>query len=208
MKRICIIGIGLFLYGGCLGQIAFIEKVSKGKKAHLAIGVKTGDSTEWYFANCFFKPVTLLADTVKIRLIRKLLEFTSDTTMSNNQIYNLSGRYEMVKREPESKLYSLQIEALILINYIAFSSKSFYYSPFPLLYNKKTETEICCNGKELILVIKIYKEWFRRLERNGFIDYCYPLADNQYEWFGSKFVQQKFNTYPEWDKNFDCKELK
>lgn len=208
MKRICIIGIALFLYGVCLGQTAFVEKVSKGKKAHLAIGVKTGDRTEWYFADCFFKPVTLLADTVKIRLIKRLLEFTSDTTMSDNPIYNLSGRYEIVKREPESKQYSLQINALILINYIAFSSNGFYYSPYPLLYNKKTETEICCNGKELILVIEIYNEWFRHLERNGFIDYCYPLADNQYEWFGSKFVQQRFNSYPQWDKNFDCKELK
>ncbi|MBL7737425.1 MAG: hypothetical protein JNL51_18345 [Chitinophagaceae bacterium] len=189
------------------GQDVFIKKVINEDKAHLVIGMKNGDSTDWYFTGCSFKSITLLPDTIKMRLIGELLDYTSDTIMCNNSIYNLSGRYTVIREQPLSRQYNLQVDALVLINYIALSSKAFYYSPYPLLYDKETGKEICCNNEGLITVIAIYKKWYLELKQKGFNDYCYPLCDKRYEWFASKFKQQKFKDYPQWNNFFDCKEI-
>ncbi len=189
------------------GQDVFVKKVINEDKAHLVIGMKNGDSTDWYFAGCSFKSIALLPDTTKMRLIGELFDYTSDTIMCNNTIYNLSGRYAVIRKQPLSRQYNLQVDALVLINYIALSSKAFYYSPYPLLYDKETGTEICCNSEGLNTVIAIYKNWYLELKQKGFNDYCYPLCDKRYEWFAGKFKQQKFKGYPQWDKFFDCKEI-
>lgn len=207
MKIICITIISMCVSFICWGQSAFIEKVVKNEKAHLAIGIKTEDSTKWYLAGCFFKPVTLLHDTTKIRLIEELLEYTSDTMMCSNSIYNLSGNYTVIRKVPLSKEYNLQIDALILINYIVLSSKAFYYSPYSLLYNNKSGNEICCGSRDLDSIIMIYRKWFKKLKKRGFDEYRYPLVHKKYEWFAGKVKQQKIKGYPEWDNYFNCREL-
>ncbi|WP_126971517.1 hypothetical protein [Gynurincola endophyticus] len=205
--KVILIAIVLFQPLIIFGQNVFVKKVNNEDKAHLVIGIKKGDSTDWYFAGCSFKSVALLPDTTKIRLIGDLLDFTADTIMCDNIIFNLSGRYTVIRKQPLSRQYNLQIDALILINYIALSSKAFYYSPYPLLYDKETEKEICCNSEGLNTVIAIYKNWYLELKQNGFSDYFYPLYDKRYEWFAGKFKQQKFKDYPRWDNFFDCKEI-
>lgn len=207
MKIISIILFGLTLSVFCSGQTAYIEKIVNNNKAHLAIGIKTGDNTKIYIVDCFFQSVTLLEDTTKIRLIEELLYYASDTTMCDNEIYNLSGNYTVIRKSPLSKEYNLTIDALFLINYIALSSNAFYYSPYPLLYDSKSGKEICCGGKELDRVIEVYKKWFKKLKKDGFNNYCYPLAQKEYEWFGGMVKQQKIKEYPQWDNYFDCKEL-
>lgn len=206
--RVTLIAIAMIQSLASLGQSAFVEKIVKKEGAYLAIGLKNEDSTDWYFANCFFKSVTMLPDTTKIRLIGELMNYTSDTVMCYNPVYNLSGNYETIKREPTSREYNLQIDALILINYIAFSSNAFIYSPYPLLYDKETAKELCCNSDGLKAVIAIYKDWVKELKQKGFHGYCYPLQDNRYEWFASKTKQQKFVEYPSWNSFYDCREIK
>lgn len=191
----------------CFSQIAFVERITKENKARLTIVIKAGESCKRYFASCFFKEVTLLPDTTKIRLIGELLDYTSDTIMCFNRVYNLSGHYETIKREPTNREYNLQIDALILINYIAFSSNAFIYSPYPLLFDKETNKEICCCSNDLNVVVSLYKDWFMELKKSGFKDYFYPLYDKKYEWFGSKTTQQKFNHYQSWLSFYDCKDM-
>lgn len=207
MKLIIVIIIVSFKSFACFSQMAFVERIVKDNKARLAVVIKKGESYKRYFASCFFKEVTFLSDTTKIRLIGELLNYTSDTMKCYNPVYNLSGHYETIKREPTNKEYNLQIDALILINYIAFSSNAFIYSPYPLLFDKEANKEICCNSNDLNIVIALYKEWFRELKKNGLKGYCYPLYDKKYEWFGSKTKQQKFNEYPAWLSFYDCREV-
>lgn len=207
MKYFILIMLGLILFLNSICQSAFVEKSVSNGKSRLGIGIKSSDSIKIYYANCFFKNVTLLPDTTKIRLIGELLNFMSDTSMCYSPVFNLCSNYTITKQEPVNKEYNLQIDGLILINYIAFSSNACYYSPYPLLYDKDTKKEICCNAEVLNVVIEIYKKWFKGLKRKGLIDYCYPLANKRYEWFASKFKQRKFKSSPHWNKNFDCKEL-
>lgn len=189
------------------GQNVFVNKMVNENKAHLVIGMKKSDSTEWYLAGCNFKTVALLPDTTKIRLIGDLLDYTSDTTMSNNPIYNLSGRYTVIRKQPVSKKYNLQVDALVLINYIALSSKAFYYSPYHLLFDKTTGKEICCDSEGLNIVISLYKDWYVELKQKGFNNYFYPLCDERYEWFAGKFKRERLESYPQWDNSFDCKRM-
>jgi hypothetical protein len=135
----------------------------------------------------------------------ELLSYTSDPVMCDNPIYNLSGRYTLTRKQPLSKEYNLQIDALVLINYIAFSSNAFLYCPYSLLYDKETGKEICCNSEGLNIIIAIYKDWFSELKKKGLNGYRYPLFDKRYEWFASKPKQQKFNKYPSWNNLYDCK---
>lgn len=190
-----------------LGQTAYVKKVSNNGKAHLVIGIEKGDSTNWYFAGCSFKEVTLLPDTIKFRLIAELLTYTSDSTICDNPVFNLCNNYSTVRLQPNSKKYSLQIDALILINYIAFSSNACFYSPYPILFDIENNTEINISSNALSSVIKIYQDWFSALKRKKFRDYCYPLCGKKYEWFASRARQQKFSSTPIWDSVYDCKEL-
>lgn len=189
------------------GQDVQIKKVINKDKAHLAIGIKEGDRTNWYFAGCSFKKVTLLPDTIKLRLIAELLNYTSDTTVCDNPVFHLCGKYNTTRLQPASKQYSLPIDALLLINYIAFSSNACFFSPYPLLYNKENKTEVFYPGKELDHVIALYKSWFDDLKKKGFRDYCYPLYGKRYEWFAGRVKQQKFNRAPLWNSLYDCKAL-
>ena len=118
MKSVIIIAVSFTQSLICISQNIFVEKIVKEDKAHLAVIIKNGEMSKSYFADCFFKDVTLLPDTIKVRLIGKLVEYLSDTTMCSTPVRHLSNDYTTVKREPTSKNYDLQIEALILINYI------------------------------------------------------------------------------------------
>jgi hypothetical protein len=153
-----------------------------------------------------FKKITLLSDTAKIRLINELMDFATDTSKCFVPLVILSNHY-MGKTRPISKQYNCQIEALILINYIAFSSDAFTYSPYPLLYEKSSGKEVYGDGIALSAVIKIYREWFDNILKNGFSNYSYPLFDKQYEWFGSITKQVVFKHYPLWSDFYSCKEL-
>lgn len=206
--RIILIVVALIYSLVIQGQIAFVTKVVKDGRAYLAIGIKKDSITNWYTANCFFKEVTVLPDSTKLKLLEELLYYTSDTTKCYNPVINLSNHYETIKKSPTSKEYNLQIDALLLMNYIAFSSDAFKYSPFPLLYDKITGNEIFYTSKELNSIIRIYKTWFNKLKQKGFSNYNYPLFDKRYEWFATKAKQNIFKSYPLWNTFYDCTEFK
>ena len=190
----------------CFGQKVSIEKLDKGNDSHLSVVIKEKQSVKRYFVGCGLKDITLLPDSTKIRLIGNLLSYTTYTAKCFAPVTLLSNHY-MGKKNPISKEYNLQIDALILINYIAFSSNAFIFSPYTLLYDKENKKEICCKSKALYEVIDIYKEWYKNIQTNGFVNYSYPLLNGRYEWFGSKTQQKVFKRYPEWLDFYSCKEL-
>ena len=64
-----------------------------------------------------------MPDTVKLRLIDDLEDFLGDTSMTYAKVRSLSNHYYTYgKKMPMSTSYNLQVDAMILINYIAFSS--------------------------------------------------------------------------------------
>jgi len=193
----------------CHGQMSSIEKATIGNRSRLLIDIRTNDGIKKYIANCGFKKVTMLADSTKIRLLGELLSFTSDTAMCYKPIGNYAN-LTIARKVPVSEEYSLKIDAIILINYVAFASNAFVYSPYPVLYDEETGKETCCNGTALDSVVDLYKNWYKSIQKNGFTDYSFPLLGQRYEWFGCfgcKSKKSLFKQYPHWNDYYNCKEL-
>lgn len=165
--------------------------------------------SKYYWASCYFGELPKMTDSVKFFLIEALLSKINDTAVCGKPVEVLSYRYRgRYSRNPQSTRYNLQIEALVLINYIAFSSDAVGYSPFPVLIDKKSKKEFTTIGKELNAVVREYQKWFKKIKQNGFKNYQLPLMNKKYEWYGSLYSKQRvFTKTPEWAKLYDCPTL-
>jgi hypothetical protein len=65
------------------------------------------------------------------------------------------------------KDYSIQLEALFLINQFYFD-KPFYYSPYPLLKSTKSNKEESIDGEIIEMAYVAYKQWFEKVKEIGF----------------------------------------
>jgi hypothetical protein len=151
-----------------------------------------------------------MTDSIKLFLIKTLLSELDDTSICYKPVEALSYRYKgRYNRSPRSPRYNVQIEALLLINYIALSSDAVAYSPFPVIYDKEKNEEVTGAGKGLNSVIKCYVKWFARLQKSGMKRYDLPLIDKRYEWYGSLFQKQRvYHERPAWEKLYSCPVLK
>ncbi|MFT3901659.1 MAG: hypothetical protein QM727_00675 [Niabella sp.] len=158
-----------------------------------------------YSAGCDFGELPNMTDSVKLFLIESLLSKLRDTSICGKPVEALSYRYKgRYNRNPQSTKYNLQIEALILINYIALSSEAISYSPFPVMYDNKKRKEITTAGKELNAVIKCYNKWFKRIKKKG-LNTSLPMISKRYEWYGSMYHKQRsFDAPPKWEKLYSC----
>lgn len=161
---------------------------------------------KFYSASCYFGGLPNMTDSVKLSLIASLLSKTDDTSVCGKPVEALSYRYRgRYFRNPQSARYNMQVEALVLINYIAFSSDAVEYSPFPVLIDKKSKKEFTTTGKELKAVIRDYEKWFKKIKQNGFKNYQLPLLNKKYEWYGSLYSKQRiFAKTTEWTKFYNC----
>lgn len=171
----------------------------------IKVDYDTGAS-KFYSASCYFGELPNMTDSVRLFLIESLLSKIDDTSVCGKPVEALSYRYRgRYNQNPQSIRYNLQIEALVLINYISFSSNAVDYSPFPVLIDKKNKNEFTTTGKELKAVIKDYQKWFKKIKRNGFKNYQLPLLNKKYEWYGSLYSKQRvFAETPKWAKLYDC----
>lgn len=81
------------------------------------------------------------------------------------------------------------------INYLALSSAALFYSPYPLLYDTDNKKEIGINYQDIKNVFIIYKNWFDKVRKGGFVNYSYPLDGRRYVWFGSIGKKAGFKKY-------------
>lgn len=161
---------------------------------------------KFYSAACDFGELPKMTDSIRLFLIESLLSKINDTSACFKPVEALSYRYKgRYNRNPQSTRYNLQIEALVLINYIALSSDAVSYSPFPVIYDKKKEKEITTSGKELDDVIKCYKKWFEKIKRKGLKQYSLPMISKKYEWYGSLYQKQRmFDSPSKWENLYSC----
>ncbi len=178
---------------------------SEGWAFSIKVEYDTG-KPKFYSASCYFGELPKMTDSVKFFLIESLLSKINDTSVCGKPVEALSYRYKgRYNQNPQSSRYNLQIEALVLINYIALSSDAVSYSPFPVIYDKKKGKEITVSGKEIDDVIKCYKKWFEKIKRTGLRQYSLPMVNKKYEWYGSLYQKQRlFDVPPKWEKLYSC----
>ena len=109
--------------------------------------------------------VKKLSDSAKIKLMEELLRYEGDTSICALPIMCYDMRRSQTCNLP-SREYSIQVEALFLINLIYFD-EPYFYSSFPVLVNRKTDQQEAIRGNGINLAYKLYKEWLEKVKRLG-----------------------------------------
>ncbi|MDJ1505657.1 hypothetical protein [Xanthocytophaga agilis] len=127
------------------------------------------------------------SESQKLQMIEELLNYQNDKSLSALpvQCYNpkISKVYTGVVTE-----YSLQVEALFLINQIYFEDP-YIYSPFPLLLDKNTNT--LNEEKTIQTAFKSYRIWYNKIRSIGIVasreQHIAPLDKNIVWYSGSSW---------------------
>jgi hypothetical protein len=167
----------LFIAATCntvMAQYFYVKEIKPGKNALFVKENTTqvfkimakGDSTD---LGAVTYPVLIRGghctqkDT--IAMIAELLKYEGDTRICALPIvcYNPVVSQIYMRRRQQ---YSIQIEALFIINQLYFT-KPFVYSPFPVLYNQNQGSLLCVNEREISDVYIAYKNWFDKIKALG-----------------------------------------
>lgn len=122
-------------------------------------------------------------DTVKA--IENLLSFEGDTRLCVLEIakYNPRAAYYWAK---QNKNYSIQLEALFLINQICLPDP-FVYSPVPALVDVATQSTGTLDGEIIKRAFQSYKNWLKQIKESSLSHVLsqniMPLDNSGLKWF-------------------------
>lgn len=128
-----------------------------------------------------------IPDSVKLQVVAKLLEFTNDTTNCCLPVVRYDyGGIDGDNRRPLTKRYSIQIDALFMINRLCFPSLINRYSNKPVLFDKVDNSEANQNFRAIEELIQSYKVWYQHSLKQNFISPDFPFNSGRYVWLGGK----------------------
>jgi hypothetical protein len=126
-------------------------------------------------------------DTTKI--LEELLKFEGDERICSVKIITYSGYlcnpHLYLKSE---KKYSLQVEALFIINQLLFNESCvFSYVSNPVLKERASKKYESIKGEIINRTYQAYKEWFKKAKIEGYStllqNHIYPLRDTGITWY-------------------------
>jgi len=106
-----------------------------------------------------------LTERDTIAMIGELLRFKGDSRVCVFPVMCYEPSWSQIFMG-ETKQYSLQVEALFIINQLYFKHP-FKYSPFPALVNAGNETVSTIKGKDFKEAYRQYTTWFKQIEKIG-----------------------------------------
>ena len=126
-----------------------------------------------------------LPDSLKIIIIERILEYTSDTTLCCRRIRDYENMEYCYQIKPKSNHFPIRIEALFVINRIAYNSLTSRIACYPVLFDSITGQEINNNNHLIDVMVEHYKEWFRMYKETGKLpgDYFY-FNRGRIKWWG------------------------
>jgi hypothetical protein len=98
-------------------------------------------------------------------LIQELLLFEGDTDLCVLPIRCYNPYVSQVYYGKENN-YSIQVEALFIINQFYFK-KPFFYSPYPIIMSTSNNCTESIKGENIELAYEAYKNWFNKLKEIG-----------------------------------------
>lgn len=122
-------------------------------------------------------------DTLKA--IDELLKLKGDTRLCVFPIANYNPLRSQIYLG-ENKTYSIQVEALFIVNQLVYD-EPFNYASYPVLVDLKTDNDCSLSGNTIKEAFKAYKKWYRKLQRHG-IEYAtkesiMPLDNATVRWY-------------------------
>lgn len=130
-------------------------------KEHFVIALKKGEET---YSPLEIFETSWASEKEKIALIEELLSFKGDERLCGirKTCYNISA---FKLNTGSEKFYSIQVQALFLINQVYFEHP-FNFSSYPVFKNKKWEKSSVA-GPTINAAYKAYNKWFRKVKRIG-----------------------------------------
>lgn len=127
-------------------------------------------------------------DKIKLDLIGKLLSYEDDTSMCCLKVYAYSFNGNEGCRGASGGIdrYTLQVDALFMINRLVWPKLMELYSCSPVLYDNKLMKEINSDPEKIKCVFKEYKKWYEDCMAKGKIDRYFPFNDGRYVWYGGR----------------------
>lgn len=133
------------------------------------------------------KGFTSLNDDIKLKIIRKLLQYKNDTSKCCLPVSGYIHNYnEGCSGTPKSKYYDTQIDALFIINRLCFSQLTDRYSCHPVLYDTQDKKEINDSPNLIAKVFMEYEKWYNECNSSEKIGEYFPFNVGRYVWFGGK----------------------
>lgn len=132
--------------------------------------------------------VSRYSEKEKLQMINELLKFKDNDKICVFNISNYSAKVSQIYIKSKRD-YSLQLEALFLINQVFFD-KPFDYSPIPILIDNKTGEEQTVKGEIIEEAYEKYEKWYNKIKKIGIKESLnrkvYPLDESNISWiYGS-----------------------
>lgn len=176
----------------CYGQVSVTKKKctydTKYSGEKLIIQYKTDtinlQSSIEYWLSDFIE----LPDSTKLLIIEKLLGYESDTSLCCLNVINRSfNGIEGCRGKPKDAIrYTLQVDALFMINRLVWPKLMELYSCTPVLYDNKLKKSINHDQKKIKCVFAEYKKWYEECKAKGKIERYFPFNDGRYTWYGGR----------------------
>jgi hypothetical protein len=136
----------------------------------------------------WYQDLINLPDSVKLIIIGKLLQFEADTSLccmnvvnrSFNGIEGCGGKPRGVDR------YTIQLDALFMINRLCWPQWMELYSCTPVLYDKKKKRSINTDSDKVKIVFAQYKKWYKERNEKQSIDNYFPFNRGRYVWYNGQ----------------------
>ena len=127
-------------------------------------------------------------DKTKLKLIGSLLQYQDDTSLCCIKAYNYSfNGIEGCRGKPKDVTrYTIQVDALFMINRLVWPKLMELYSCSPVLYDNKLKKEINSDQEKIKCVFAEYKKWYTQCQAIGRIPRYFPFNDGRYVWYGGR----------------------
>lgn len=179
----------------CYGQVPVVKVTKKkctydkkysGEKLIIQYSVDTInlESPVEYWLDSFIT----LPDSSKLLIIEKLLEYENDTSLCCMNVVNRSfNGIEGCRGKPKGVTrYTIQVDALFMINRLCWPKWMELYSCTPVLYDNKLKKSINNDPKKIKIVYAEYRKWFLERKSKGKIGYYFPFNTGRYGWYGGR----------------------
>lgn len=194
MKKLFILALLFLITVAAMAQtntfsVEKVECKNKFKGSKLVLNCKNDTTIKQSFTYSYdLDYFTSLNDSSKFILIGELLKFENDTSHCCLNVTNWSfNGIEGCGGKPKNvKYYTIQIDALFMINRLCWPKLMELYSCSQVLYDNKLKKEINSDQKKIKIVFAIYKKWYEECKVKGKIEKYFPFNDGRYVWYGGK----------------------
>jgi hypothetical protein len=130
-------------------------------------------------------PIILPKDIDTLKAIEELLTYEGDRRPCALPLMNYNPARSQIYMSKDS-IYSIQVEALFIINQLVYS-KPFNYAAYPILVDTRTNKTYCIGGNVIHKAFNAYRKWYLQLKGKSIANMNekskMPLDGSTIRWF-------------------------